>query len=76
MGYYINNINNDKKIVYIIDTGGGMSVTNAAESVVGELNKSYPEYRVIYRDTNGDWDELAHKNGEFTGFVFLNGRME
>lgn len=50
------------------DTHGGRSVTNAAEEVVAFLLPLYPGRRIIYRDTEGRWDELAHDGKKFTGF--------
>jgi len=54
--------------VYIIDDDGPVSVTNDAENVVAYINKKYPNMRIIYCDTNGDWDELVHCNGVFQAF--------
>lgn len=46
------------------------SVTNDAEGVVEALHQHYPGYRVIYQDTEGKWDELAHDSaGKFTGYL-------
>jgi hypothetical protein len=58
--------------VYIIDLDEGMSVTNNAEAVVLDLFLKYGERRIIYRDTDGRWDELLHDKGHFTGFGPLN----
>lgn len=55
-------------VVFIIDEDIGMSVTNDAENVVAELLAKYPNHRIVYRDTSGDWDELQHDNTQFTGF--------
>lgn len=49
----------------------GRSVTNAAENVVTWLLSMYPGRRFIYRDTMGQWDELAHDGKSFTGFKSL-----
>jgi len=56
-------------MVWIVDTNeGGPSVTNTADQVCQLLNRSYPAHRIIYRDSSGDWDELAHDRGWFIGF--------
>jgi len=58
------------KIVWIRDLdAGGKSVTNDAENVVQELNERHPGYRVIYKDSMGQWDELNHDNGKFIGYT-------
>lgn len=54
--------------IFIIDLNTGKSITNDAENVVRKINKSYPGRRIIYRDTDGKWDELVHKEGEFITF--------
>lgn len=54
--------------VFIIDRDIGMSITNDAEAVVGRVNSEHPGKRIIYCDTDGRWDELAHEDGNFTGF--------
>ena len=62
-------IDKDKKLVLIEDLNlGNMSVTNDAETVVSEILDNYPDYRIAYRDSSLDWDELVHENGQFTGF--------
>ena len=55
-------------IVFIVDNDGPVSVTNDAEAVCRFLDDHYPSHRIVYRDTQGDWDELLHNNGVFTGF--------
>lgn len=57
------------KMVFIVDNDMGMSVTNDAENVVADVLRQYPNHRIIYRDTMGQWDELVHFNGKFTGFA-------
>jgi hypothetical protein len=54
--------------VFIQDDCIGKSVTNDAERVCRELFLAYGDRRYIYRDTDGQWDELAHVAGRFTGF--------
>ena len=59
-------------IVFIIDdNNGGMSVTNAAEIVVKDVYEFYGDRRIVYRDSEGQWDELLHDHGRFTGFKRL-----
>ena len=56
-------------MVWITDDGGVRSVTNDAEGVVSHLHRRFPGYRIIYRDSEGKWDELVHDNkGAFTGY--------
>jgi len=59
--------------VCIIDLDGPVSITNDAEDVVQRVLTVLPRSRIIYRDTNGNWDELLHKDGEFTGFGTYEG---
>lgn len=54
--------------VYIVDEDGPVSVTNDAENVVEYINKTYPNMRIIYCDTDGHWDELVHRDGVFQAF--------
>lgn len=61
-----------KGMVFIIDENVGLSITNDAENVVIELLAKYPNHRIIYCDTDGQWDELLHWNGQFTGFAPYN----
>lgn len=55
--------------VFIVDNDIGMSVTNDAENVVEHLLNIYPNKRIFYRDTEGDWSELVHNNKEFVRFA-------
>lgn len=57
--------------VYLIDlclAAESMSVTNDAEAVVENLYEEFGDKRFIYLDTMGNWDELVHVRGVFTGF--------
>jgi len=58
-------------IVFIEDTKKGMSLTNDAERVCQEVNKDYPNCRIIYKDTIGRWDEIVY-DGKKVRFVLLN----
>ena len=60
------------EIVWIRDRveDGVISVTNDAENVIKELHNKHPGARIIYRDSDGAWDELKHDGcGTFTGFA-------
>lgn len=59
--------------IFLVDRNLGMSVTNDAENVVAEVVNEYGDKRVIYRDSMGNWDELAHTNGTFGTFVPYRG---
>lgn len=52
-----------------------MSVTNDVEQVIDEMHKkhhvSFLGKRVIYRDTEGRWDELVVYNNTFRSFKGL-----
>ena len=65
----------DRGVVCIVDSDQGMSVTNAAEAVIAELFKAgvVPAAGpVVYRDTDGRWDQLVVDGGKFAGFKSLN----
>lgn len=44
------------------------TVTNDAENVVKELAPQLGSRRLLYIDSEGDMDELAHEHGRFIGF--------
>jgi hypothetical protein len=63
-------------VICLVDVGTGVSITNAAERVILDLARmfsagSFAGMRVIYRDTTGIWDGLAHRSGRFISFVAL-----
>jgi hypothetical protein len=63
-------------VVAIYDdfSGTEMSVTNDAEQVIEALRSigiDFTGKRVIYRDTDGQWDEMRIANGEFAGFASI-----
>lgn len=65
------------EVVLLVEDLGRMSVTNDADNVVALLWQQ-PETtgrRYYYRDSEGDWAELIHIAGTFTGFKFI-GSME
>ena len=60
-------------VICIVDADQGKSVTNDAEGVVADLARrgfdlSLP---VIYRDTQGIWDQIVIEKGCFAGFASL-----
>lgn len=57
--------------VFIIDKciPGALSVTNDAENVVSDVLKIFGELRIVYRDSQGSWDELLHDGVKFIGFA-------
>lgn len=55
--------------VWIVDDNAILSVTNDAERVIAELYVSHGDRRVIYRDTDGNWDELKHRGQQFLGYA-------
>jgi hypothetical protein len=65
-------------VIAIIDHDEGKSVTNDAENVIDDLVRQgfdLAQYRVIYRDTRGIWDELlVDRTGHFAGFSSINER--
>lgn len=55
--------------VFLVDLNkGNRSVTNDAENVVARLAILHPNKRIIYCDSMGRWDEIAHEHGQFVGF--------
>lgn len=69
--WHITTSDPNRKIVWIVDEDkGNMSVTNDAERVVQAVLEVFPNYRIVYRDSEGNWNELHHKNGYFTGYGY------
>lgn len=68
MAYY-HVVKQTEEIVWIVDEDGPVSVTNDAERVVTDLFRLYGDRRIIYQDTDGNWDELKHVGGNFGGFA-------
>ncbi len=58
----------DASAMWIEDLDEGKSITNDAEWVVQILHAKYPDRRIFYKDTMGNWDELVHNDGVFSGF--------
>lgn len=59
-------------VVDLSEELGGRSVTNGSEEVIRHLKPTVPVY---YKDTMGNWDEIQHKGGEFTGFASLSASL-
>jgi hypothetical protein len=49
-----------------------MSVTNDAEFVVRKAVDTQGDHPIIYRDTEGQWDEMRHREGNFACFRALD----
>jgi hypothetical protein len=65
--FYVVDMTDDK--LFIVDLELGKTITNDAEAVCRQCQKLAPGHRIIYRDTDRNWDELQHINGEFIGFA-------
>jgi hypothetical protein len=50
------------------------TVTNDAEFVLSTMRSRIVNIPVIYRDSEGNWDELRHREGYFATFRPLNTR--
>ena len=63
-------------VIVVRDHNTGPSVTNTADRVVAKLARTYglAGKRIIYRDTDGYWDELVHDDWAFTGFRAIQKR--
>lgn len=66
---YITGVNGSP-FALLEDENGPLSVTNDAENVVKAVleNWSGPTGRILYRDSDGTWDELVHDGVEFVRF--------
>jgi hypothetical protein len=68
-------IDHARTMIFIADDDGPLSVTNDAEAVTAaaasqdEEGRDIRSYRLIYRDSDGHWDELVHERGVFKGFA-------
>lgn len=51
-----------------LDLPNRSSVTDDAERVCIRVNELHPGKRILYRDTDGNWDELVHERGAFKQF--------
>jgi hypothetical protein len=58
----------DTLVTFLTDECDGcVSVTNDAEEVVRKVLQEFSG-QIVYRDTDGRWDELVHDGVKFTGF--------
>lgn len=66
----------DRQVITVVDLYDDRwptkSVTNDAEYVVRHAVKTQGDHPVIYRDTEGRWDELRHNEGNFGCFRSLD----
>lgn len=72
--YEVRAITDDSIFIRDLDLGG-MSVTNAAEEVVQQLLATYGNKKIVYQDTEGQWDELIHDGIQFTDFGPFRGQL-
>lgn len=68
-------------VLCVIDMNapGSASVTNDAENVVEDLRHAGYDLstaRIVYRDSDGTWDEILVSNGRFAGFGSLGAESE
>ena len=73
--FYVSKVVDNK--VYVIDDyqHPHLTVTNDAEWVVEQICAIYGKnVRIIYKDTDGYWDELVHTDGVFKTFGIVTER--
>lgn len=59
-------------VILLTDCDGRVSVTNDAEAVVVRvLHGLTGKVRIVYKDSEGHWDELIHVDGQFVDFADL-----
>jgi hypothetical protein len=54
---------------FLIDLDSGVTITNDAENLCEFMHYAHPGKRVIYRDTDGLWNELVHVDGKFSNYA-------
>lgn len=53
-------LSEDGSVAIVVDINGEVSVTNDAEAVVREVYNQHPGVeRIVYRDSDRQWDELT-----------------
>ena len=71
---------NDAGMIVLVDIGRGptRSLTNDMEAVLQELGDAgfSPTAPIIYRDSEGVWDQVWHDNWRLRGFGPLGVRTE
>lgn len=57
-------------VLVIIDLNRGISVTNNIKYILLEIKDELGELpdKIIYRDSQGEFDGVEHKNGQFKRF--------
>ncbi len=66
-------------IVCVIDLDNGKSVTNDADNLIADLVANGIDlavHPVIYKDTQGVWDQLVVQNNRFANFKSINERSK
>lgn len=63
------------QFVFLHDLDGPRSITNDAQAITSFCHLFFPGCRVIYRDTQGEWAELVHTQGKFTGYLHYQGAV-
>ncbi|WP_409562680.1 hypothetical protein [Hyphomicrobium sp. MC8b] len=64
-------------VLALTDCNGPRSLTNDVENVLADLRDTLGlplPATIVYRDTQGAWDGIAHVDGIFSGFYFLGTR--
>lgn len=68
----------DGNVIFIEDLDGAMSVTNNVENVLQEISKEMESpisnFKVIYRDTDGNIDGISTEDGKFKDFYPIGER--
>lgn len=67
----------DGDVIAITDNDKGRSVTNDVPNVLADLVKEgidLSQYKIMYRDTSGIWDGIAHDGNAFTAIFPLTER--
>lgn len=67
----------EEGVVCIVDHDNGKSVTNDADNVIDDLVKAGIDVSgmpVIYRDTEGYWDQLLVSESRFVDFASIHER--
>lgn len=63
-------------VICIVDLDGDKSVTNDIENVIDDLARAgiRLDGPVIYKDSDGIWDEVLVSDNKFKDFQFINVR--
>jgi hypothetical protein len=66
-------------VICLVELDKANLITNDADRVIEDLHQRFGDlgdYRVIYRDAAGTWDELAVTGNRFHGFKSINERSQ